>query len=523
LALAAPALLAALAAALVYESGSRGFFPLDQSNVFDGGYRLLLGQVPYRDFLMPVGPVAFAIQALLFRLFGVSYGVLILHSALVNALAALLAALCVRRVFPAAPLPAWLAGLVTAAWFYPVFGTPVFDQTALFVHLLALLALLPALGGGAPPRRADAFALLSGVLAGLAFLSKQNAGALSVACLLFLVIAAAPARRLRLCAALVAGFALLAALFAGWLFTWSDPQAFYRHFFAIPLVEGLRRAGSAEFGAALLADARSNWLTLALVLFGPVASALALLLEASRRLTGRSPMLSHAARLGFSVSLSLGLLQWLFIRVTSNLPHNAFGLAGLADVLALLASLEALGRRGRAAEAALAALLALPLAVAGRELARSRRVHEFWFVTHYRNAPLSRALAPARWAASQEDPRALRAQDLDALFDFLRASGEPFFVFPDCVVLYGLLGQEPPQPLLWFHPGLTYSWRYEEELDRRIVSGLERRGVRYVVVESVSFLGTEKRLSHFPLLKAYLARFRATRRFGIFELLERAG
>lgn len=512
-------LLAAAAVALVFESGSRGFFPLDQSNVFEGGYRLLLGQVPYRDFLMPVGPLAFLIQAPFLAIFGVNVRALLLHAGVVNALAALLAVLCVKRLFPDAIVPAYLAGLVTAAWFYPVFGSPVFDQTALFFHLLALFVLLPALlETTATEKRGKRAALLCGVLSGLAFFSKQNAGALSVACLLLLILALAGPRRGRLALRLLAGLVTCGALFALWLLAFSDPGAFFRHFFVIPGAEGLRRIASAEFRAGILADMRSSGLTLALVLLGPLLSLLALALHA------RKP-LPHRCVLAFAVSLSLGLLQWLFIRVTSNLPDNAFGLAGLADVLALLGVLEALGPRWRrrALEAALVSLVALPLVAAGRGLARSRAVHEFWFEIHYRNAPVSRALSPVRWSARPDDPRAIRVEDVDAVIDFLRARGAPFFVFPDLVVLYGLAGVVPPQPLVWFHPGLTYPTAYDVELDRRIVRELERHGVRYVVIEGVSFLGTEKRLSHFPLLREYLARFREVARFGIFEVREKAG
>lgn len=510
-------LLAAAAVALVFESGSRGFFPLDQSNVFEGGYRLLLGQVPYRDFLMPVGPLAFLIQVPFFVIFGVNIRALLLHAGVVNALAALFAVLCVKRLFPDAIVPAYLAGLVTAAWFYPVFGTPVFDQTALFFHLVALVVLLPALlETSAAERRGRRAAPLSGFLSGLAFFSKQNAGALSAACLLLLILLAG-ARRGRLVLRLLAGLGCCGALFALWLVAFSDPGAFYRHFFAIPGAEGLRRVASAEFRAGILADMRSSGLTLALVLLGPLLSLLGLALHARKPLPRRCV-------LAFAVSLSLGLLQWLFIRVTSNLPENAFGLAGLADVLALLGVLEALGPRWRrrALEAALVSLVALPLFTAGRGLARSRAVHEFWFEIHYRNAPVSRTLRPARWSARPDDPRAIRVEDVDAVFDFLRQRGAPFFVFPDLVVLYGLAGVVPPQPLVWFHPGLTYPTAYDVELDRRIVRELERHGVRYVVIESVSFLGTEKRLSHFPLLREYLARFREVARFGIFELREKA-
>src|SRR5690349_21181100 len=37
----------------VWEVGHRGLFMLDQSIVFDGAWRMVQGQVPYRDFVMP--------------------------------------------------------------------------------------------------------------------------------------------------------------------------------------------------------------------------------------------------------------------------------------------------------------------------------------------------------------------------------------------------------------------------------------------------------------------------------------
>src|SRR5262245_22332328 len=160
--------MAALSIALVFESGSRGFFPLDQSNVFEGGYRMLRGQVPYRDFLMPVGPLAFLIQVPFFALFGVNNYSHIAHAAVLNALAALLAVACVRRLFPESVAPGYLAGIATAAWFYPVFGTPAFDQTALFFHLAALTLLVVALDQDGTPA---APIVTCGFCSGLAFFS----------------------------------------------------------------------------------------------------------------------------------------------------------------------------------------------------------------------------------------------------------------------------------------------------------------------------------------------------------------
>jgi hypothetical protein len=299
----------------------------------------------------------------------------------------------------------------------------------------------------------------------------------------------------------------------------------------------MRRTTSAEFHATTAADLRSHGLTLLLVLLGPALGALGFGAELLSRLVRKLPVLSLASRAGFAAALALGIFQWLFVAVTSNLPDNAFGLAGLADALALVACGDVL--RGRASNAPAspgwagdwrldageilaACLVLLPLSAAGRELARSRAVHEFWFEISYRRAPVSRALAPVAWSAPRDDPRALRVEDVDALVDFLKQERARFFVFPDFAVLYGLVGVRPPQPLVWFHRGLTYPARYDAALDRRVVAELEQASLRYVVVESVTFLGTEKRLRDFPLLRDYIeTRFEPVRRFGIFEVRER--
>ena len=43
----------ALGVAVNLYFGRRGFLPLDQSIVFDGGWRILNGQLPFRDFTAP--------------------------------------------------------------------------------------------------------------------------------------------------------------------------------------------------------------------------------------------------------------------------------------------------------------------------------------------------------------------------------------------------------------------------------------------------------------------------------------
>src|SRR4051812_41759698 len=67
------ALLGGAALLFTWLTGHRGVFLLDQSMIFDGGWRLLQGQVLYKDFLVPFGPVTFVIQALSFKVFGVNW------------------------------------------------------------------------------------------------------------------------------------------------------------------------------------------------------------------------------------------------------------------------------------------------------------------------------------------------------------------------------------------------------------------------------------------------------------------
>src|SRR5687767_6218484 len=68
----------------VWIVGHKGICLYDQSTVFDGGWRILQGQVPYVDFYMPYGPVTFFIQSLFFRLTGVDFSSMVLSAAVLN-------------------------------------------------------------------------------------------------------------------------------------------------------------------------------------------------------------------------------------------------------------------------------------------------------------------------------------------------------------------------------------------------------------------------------------------------------
>jgi hypothetical protein len=536
------AAVAALAAGLVFESGRRGFFAVDQSILFDGGYRIAIGQVPYRDFFIPNGPVSLSLQALFFKLFGIDYGTYILHAAVVNAAAALLAFLWVRRLFPEARLHAYLAAVLTAFWFYPPFGTPWFEQTAFFFHFISMAFLVAAWRRPAVDGRGYLLLVAAGMAGGLSFLSKQNAGLLAVAASLGVILLGfteGARRKSSSLTAFLSGVALTFAVFAVWLTLTSDVHLFRLFFFEIPSEEGWRRLGQRTPVDLLLgAFSMANPVRTASSLAAVVASS-AFLADTYQRFTRREGFLDARRRLAATTLLSLFVVQNLFIRLTVNQPENGFSLSGMIVVLGMLLvrdlpqSPSGSPRPSRSLPFETAywlgsLVMCLALVQQARHVALTRSVHDLLWRSRFEDSVVSRSMYPVQWAiptpAARRSEEQIQVGDLDQLVEFLKASDGDFFVFPDFTVLYGLTGRTPPQPLLWFHQGLTYPRDPTPWLDRLLVQSLHERRVEYVVLESVSLRGTDKQLAHFPALDRYLrGGFEPVREFGIFRVLRRRG
>ncbi len=487
---------ALFAAAASAYSGSRGFFAFDEAIVFDGGFRVLSGQVPYRDFLIPFGPISFLLQAVFFALFGVNWPAYLAHAAVLNAGAALMTWWLVRGVSPGHPsvrFIAVLAAATTSAWFYPPVGVPFFEQTAFFFQLCALAALQS-------PRRGSAAG--AGALVALACLSKQNAGVLSAAMGLWIAWRSGRARQL------VAGLLGIGLIFAAWLTVFSDPRAFLRSFVEIPLAEAGGRVGR-------MGSLAGAGVTL------PGAIECAILCLAGIGLLGQHGPRPHAGRAPHPLEVALWLFggRLAFAALTNNSPLGLFGFVGLSMGLALAAALSA--KRHSRTWTALWGLPLVVLTAYGLRVSLNREVHDFWWEARFDDVQVSREMWPAHWGGGERG-RAPRVRDFDSVVARLRLEGEPFFVFPDTTVMYGLVGRPSAQPLVWFHKGVSYPSTPDPLLDARIVRALERSQVKTVVMEDVSFLGTERRLKDFPGLRRFLdENFVLDETLGIFRILRR--
>jgi len=147
----------------------------DYSIIFDGGLRIWHGQIPYRDFFLPLGPMVFYLQAFFDLLAGPNIRAMQLHAGVINAIV-----LCLFFLYARRNIPTWIALVLTGVLHFCYYGAtvnPWYNHTALFFYFIGQVALWNALDD-------DEFVpvsclIFSGVCAALAVFSKQDIGGLA--------------------------------------------------------------------------------------------------------------------------------------------------------------------------------------------------------------------------------------------------------------------------------------------------------------------------------------------------------
>jgi len=507
----------------------RGFLPIDQSAILDGAWRMHLGQVPFRDFLLTHGLTTMTLQWAAFEIFGVSYDSYLWVGSLQNLLGTLLILLVARRLIPDRPGWQLAAGLLTALWFQAPFGTPWVDEST---YLFCMAAMLLLLRPGAPLLPAgSAREILAGLLIFGGFLSKQNAATLFllVAACIPLARAARAQTELLASARIVSGFLLGLLLFLGWLWLAADPYQFYQGIFAYPA------------GTLLPRLERVPWETVTAPIIGkgnsvPRLANFVCLLAAGAWLwqhwqsaptdTTSSDRFRFLARL----SILLVLFENVFMTVTNNAPENCQPFSGL--LLALLAPIAAdLLPRLRPSLSGRTRILALTpivlwvaMAARGIKVDWTRRAHDLFAHSSFTGEIDKPGWKALRWPIPYRlnDQAEIRIEDFNALIHDLEALDVNFFVWPDFTILYPILGKPDPTPLNYFWWGISYPRRYDRTLDERMLRDLQRHSVRAVVLDRAWFAmdANPRALSDFPLVQSWIhTHFEESARHGIFRLL----
>ncbi len=166
-----------LAAALLF-LGTAGFIVWQNTRVavlwdlgylLDTGWRIALGQMPYRDFPLAHAPLTFLIQAGLIRLGGRHFLLVAAYAAIAGGLASVLTwRILVRMIEGAAVFgrATWLMALVIAApliplGIYSIYPHPIYDCDCTLAMLVAILMLVrigsPREAGAEAPINRGAF------------------------------------------------------------------------------------------------------------------------------------------------------------------------------------------------------------------------------------------------------------------------------------------------------------------------------------------------------------------------------
>lgn len=525
----------AFGVALSLHHGRRGYMPLDQSIVFDGGWRILSGQIPFHDYHAPNGFTPHVLQALFFGLFGVNWFAYCLHAAVLNGAFAVVAARLLVRL--GLNLPAALVyGGLSAVVLVPPFGVPYMDQHAFFFSFLAIALAVRA---RATERTSRIWFAVPPVLL-LAGLSKQIPSVFAVpivlGCVPWTDRVIARQALVRLSLGALAALGLLGALV---LMTGMDLERIQTYFVRLPGEEGQLRTTFAPTAGAVLERMRFDGRRVGLwsVQVVHVGFALGALLGLAALVRARS-LRDAEARAWFGRLVRRPLLAWAlllmclgFTLLTSNQPELGFPLIfvclGLVHATLAVTGARLPGLARHALTVVGLGLLAVGLRDAAffeRTVNTPRSVNDMQFEeTRADDAAdhLARGLEYMRWQL----PPVLRygpAQFRD-LVEFLRGADGNVFLISDASIVYGLAGKPSIAPSLWFHPGLLIPRpedpafaSFEDELMARI----EEHDVRFIVLDDIH-TWTGYSLESFPQLAALVERRRCgVAQFGPFEVID---
>ena len=162
--------------------GNKGIFPVDSLAHFDTGYRILLGDHPFKDYWVVSGPLIDYIQSIFFYLFGINWQSYVLHASLVNAILSI-ATFLILINFKLNIYYSFFYSLLFSILAYPTSGTPFVDHHSAFFSLLGIYSLIFGI-----KYEKKIYWVLLPILFSFAFLSKQVPSSYIITSTIFILI-----------------------------------------------------------------------------------------------------------------------------------------------------------------------------------------------------------------------------------------------------------------------------------------------------------------------------------------------
>jgi hypothetical protein len=482
--------------------------PLDASQIYNGAWRVLNGQVPYRDFWLPYATVPIIAQAVMFWALGMSWMSYVLQASLLNGLYAASLTWAGVRFGLALPI-AGVCGLVAGLIAYPPMGAPHIDNHAtIFCSSLMLLVLLGILS----PTRRGVWWLFAPPLAILAFFSKQSPTVFVVLfCAVAIVITAWRQHTTRdlviVVISCVVSLLIVALLFSYFDISWEK--------FRIETIESAYTIFKSRFNVAspdmnaiiaLLINMSMLAMRCLRLLLGVHFFSLAGILTLIALAGAVWARTLETVILSIFAAASLGVCI-LFAALSNNQPGTGLALLALALLLDLAALVQIL-----ASCRVMYAVVVLPMLIAGNVQlgwTSTRYVNDFYDFDQenlrksVEGSLISPQLANLRWAVPSQHPGAKTASEYREMLRALEGRSTPALIISDSV-LEPLAGQKPVAPTLSWeeiasYPGIDSPAR--SEFDKQFKRALVDAKSDLVVMDGPrTWMGTT--LDSFPWLRA---------------------
>ncbi len=147
--------------------GYLGILPIDSFLVFNNGYDFLNGKFPFIDYWTIKEPLLDAIQAIFFKIFGISWFSYVLHASILNFIITI-ATFYTLIKFKLTVEYSFLYSFLVAILAYPTAGTPFSDHHVTIFSIISLYLFILAL-----KTNKNIYWFFLPFLLGFAFLSKQ--------------------------------------------------------------------------------------------------------------------------------------------------------------------------------------------------------------------------------------------------------------------------------------------------------------------------------------------------------------
>lgn len=533
--------------------GRIGYMPQDSPTVFDGGWRILSGQIPFRDFTLPNAIVPIFLQAFFFKILGINWFVYCLHAAILNGLFCVIV-FYFLRMFGGTLWLSFFYALLSGVAFYTPFGVPVQDQHAyFFTFLLIFLACLSSRVDKTLLKQLIFFFLP--VVTVIAFLSKQIPTIFGVALAGSILLVTERRNLFMLTRSILAGVLVVLILLLALYYTLGiDFELLKVYFYHLPAETGSSRITkviSSNYSLTI------NYMHHHWRLFFPFALVpilfLGALLFVCMRFTsaGTRPywkeLIKRMENNFFPLFIAQFLLVicFLFVILTNNQRENGVPLIfislGLTQIFATAVLNQ--GNYDNTTVSFLRQRFVLGLMsfiLAGsslwcawnfdRQVNATRKVHDFIYQRKSNEDPkqqMPEALSFLVWGVPKKYTGT--PEDLLRITDYFKRNTGNFYLLGDSSILYALTGRPSVNPVLWFHPGQTLPRTgsiFFPSFQDRLMEDLRKYNVRYIVVEvtrvkpSIS-TWSGVNLEYFPALKELVQKKGYEReRFGPFTIIE---